>query len=39
MRDWLESAFTAPDAITDRVEEGTLVQDIAGVEPFPCAID
>ena len=39
MRDWLASGFTSPDTITDRVEEGTLVQDIPGAMPFPCAID
>jgi len=38
MRDWLESGFTAPDVVTDQVEEGTLVQDIPGVLPFPCPV-
>jgi Pectinacetylesterase len=39
MRDWLAGAFTNPDDVTDRVEEGTLVQDIPGVMPFPCDIE
>lgn len=39
MRDWLAGAFTNPDDVSDRVEEGTLVQDIPGVMPFPCAIE
>jgi len=36
LRDWLASGFSAPDAITDHIEEGTLVTDIPGVEPFAC---
>lgn len=36
MRDWMESVFTAPTSITDQVEEGTLVDDYEGVEPFDC---
>ncbi|MEO8602292.1 MAG: pectin acetylesterase-family hydrolase [bacterium] len=36
MRDWLASGFTSPDTITDQIEEGTLVTDIPGVEPFAC---
>ncbi|MDX2166281.1 MAG: pectin acetylesterase-family hydrolase [Deltaproteobacteria bacterium] len=36
MRDWLQSGFTAPDAVTDHIEEGTLVDDIPGVEAIPC---
>ena len=39
MRDWLAGAFTNPDDVADRVEEGTLVQDIEGVMPFPCDIE
>jgi hypothetical protein len=38
MRDWLESGFSSPDTVTDQVEEGTLVADIAGVQPFPCSL-
>jgi hypothetical protein len=38
MRDWLAGGFTAPDAVVDRVEEGTLVADYAGVMPFPCDV-
>jgi hypothetical protein len=39
MRDWLAGGFSAPDAVVDRVEEGTLVNDYPGVMPFPCALD
>lgn len=39
MRDWLAQAMTAPDTLVDAVEEGTLTADIAGVNPFPCAVD
>ena len=39
MRDWLAGAFNDPDAVTDRVEEGTLVADYPGVQPFPCDIE
>ncbi len=38
MRDWLEGAFSDPDAVTDRVEEGTLVDEYPGVMPFPCPV-
>jgi hypothetical protein len=38
MRDWLAGAVAAPDAVENRVEEGTLVQDYPGVEPFPCPV-
>jgi hypothetical protein len=38
MRDWLAGGFTAPDAVSDRVEEGTLVADYPGVMPFPCEL-
>jgi hypothetical protein len=38
MRDWLASDFSTPDAVTDQVEEGTLVADFPGVMPFPCSV-
>lgn len=38
VRDWLVDAFDDPDGITDRVDEGTLVADYPGVDPFACAI-
>jgi len=38
MRDWLASGFSTPDAVTDQVEEGTLVADFPGVMPFPCSV-
>lgn len=38
MRDWLAGAVNDPDAVTDRVEEGTLVEAYPGVVPFPCAV-
>ncbi len=39
LRDWLGSAMTNPAGVVDRTQEGTLVADVAGVLPFPCAID
>jgi len=36
VRDWLVDAFADPDAVTDRVDEGTLVADYPGVNPIPC---
>lgn len=36
MRDWLAGAVSNPDAVTDRVEEGNLVEAYPGVEPFDC---
>jgi hypothetical protein len=39
LRDWLGAAMTAPSAVVDAVEEGTLVADVPGVLPFPCALD
>jgi len=38
MRDWFARAVSDPDSITDRVEEGSFVQDIPGVEPYPCEV-
>ncbi len=39
MRDWLDLAMNDPDNLFDAVEEGSLVGAIAGVSPFPCAVD
>jgi hypothetical protein len=36
MRDWLGDAMSSPSAVIDKVAEGTLEEDIAGVGPFPC---
>lgn len=38
MRDWLASVFTAPETVADHVEEGTLVNDYPGVDPFACEV-
>jgi len=38
LRDWLEAAITDPDAVVDRAEEGTFVDDIPGAEEFPCEV-
>jgi hypothetical protein len=38
MRDWIAGAFSDPDGVTNRVEEGTLVQDYPGVKPFACPV-
>lgn len=38
MRDWLQRVFTAPTTVGDQVQEGSLVQDLPGVLPFPCAV-
>ena len=38
LRDWLEGAITDPDNVTDRVEQGTFVDDIPGTEAFPCEV-
>lgn len=35
--DWLATAFAAPEALTDRVEEGALVATF-GVQPFACPV-
>lgn len=39
MRDWLGAAMDDPDAVVDRVEEGTIVADFPGSVAFPCSID
>jgi hypothetical protein len=38
MADWLWGAVTNPDAVVNRVEEGTLVEAYPGVERFPCEV-
>jgi hypothetical protein len=38
MNDWMAGAFSNPDGVADRVEEGTLTEDYPGVNPFPCAL-
>ncbi len=39
LRDWLGAAMADPSAVVDKVDEGTLVADVPGVLPFPCALD
>jgi hypothetical protein len=36
---FLADAFASPDAVVDRVEEGTLTTDVPGVLPFPCTVE
>ncbi|HJK99095.1 MAG TPA: pectin acetylesterase-family hydrolase [Polyangiaceae bacterium LLY-WYZ-14_1] len=36
MRDWFARAVSDPDSVQDRAEEGDFVDEIPGVEPFPC---
>ncbi len=36
VRDWLADAIVNPNAVTDRVDEGTLVTDYPGVNPIAC---
>ena len=38
MKDWFERAISDPDSVQNRVEEANFVQDIPGVEPFPCEV-
>ena len=38
LRDWLGGAMGNPAGVTDKVDEDTLVADIAGVLPFPCTL-
>jgi hypothetical protein len=38
VRDYVSGAMADPDAVLDRVDEGTLVADRPGVSPFPCAL-
>jgi hypothetical protein len=37
-RDYTFDAMTDPTAVVDRVDEGTLVTDYPGVNPFPCTL-
>jgi hypothetical protein len=39
LKDWLADTLFAPDAVADRVEEGTLASAFPGVAPFPCLVD
>jgi hypothetical protein len=36
MRDWFERAIIDPDTVEDRAEEANFIEDVPGVEPFPC---
>jgi hypothetical protein len=38
VRDYVSDAMDDPDATLDRVDEGTLVVDRPGTNPFPCAL-
>ncbi|MDH3202608.1 MAG: pectinacetylesterase family protein [Myxococcales bacterium] len=38
MSDWLAAAISDPDEVQSKVEEGSLVADIEGVEAFPCEL-
>lgn len=38
VRDWLADAVANPDGVTDRVDEGTLVADYPGTNPFACPL-
>lgn len=38
MSDWLAGAISDPDQVQSKVEEGTLVDDIEGVDVFPCEL-
>jgi hypothetical protein len=38
MKDWFLRAVTEPDTIEDRAEEASFVDDIPGVEPYPCEV-
>jgi hypothetical protein len=38
MNDWIGQSLSDPDGVVDRVQEGTLVDDIPGVDAFPCAV-
>jgi hypothetical protein len=38
LRDWLAAAMADPDAVVDRVEEGTLTSNPA-IAPFACSVD
>ena len=38
MRDWLWGALASPDQVVSRAEEGDFVNQIPGVEPYPCEV-
>lgn len=38
VRDWLADAMANPDGVIDRVDEGTLVTDYPGTNPFACPL-
>jgi hypothetical protein len=38
VRDWLADAMADPDGVVDRVDEGTLVADYPGTNPFACPV-
>jgi len=38
MADWFERAIKEPETLQSRVEEGDFVDDIEGVEPYPCDV-
>ncbi|MBM75599.1 MAG: hypothetical protein CMK59_09375 [Proteobacteria bacterium] len=38
MKDWFWRAVDDPDSIESRVEEANFVNDIEGVEPYPCDV-
>ena len=38
MYEWFANLLADPNGVVDRVEEGALTTDIAGVLPFPCAV-
>lgn len=38
LRDWVGGAMADPASVVDKVEEGTLITDFPGVQPFPCDI-
>lgn len=38
LRDWLGQAMNAPATLTDKVAQGTIVPDVNGALPFPCAV-
>ena len=38
MADWFERAIKDPETLQSRVEEGDFVNDIEGVEPYPCDV-
>ena len=38
MSEWFTGALNNPDDVEDKAEEATFVEDIPGVEPFPCDV-